>query len=83
MVYETLSGFQIGLWWYQILALRPDCLPELPFVSDGLLHRGSLRPTDTFSNTMFATGLDARIVSERKPSFALLDCHIRGINLYQ
>ena len=68
-------------YWYAWDMMVAD--PISLFMSDGRLHRVSLRPTDTFSNTMFATGLEARIGSERKPSFAMLDRHIRGIDLYQ
>ena len=79
---KTVESLRSALsYWYAWDMMVAD--PSSLFMTDGRLHRGNLRPTDTFSNTMFATGLEARIGTERKASFALLDRHIRGIDKYQ
>jgi hypothetical protein len=41
---------------------------------------GPIRHTDAASNTMFATGMSARLGTKTQPSVALLDRHIRSLD---
>ena len=79
--FETVKAIRSSLAYYQAWDMMVSN-PGTAYFHERRIVIGNPRPTDCLGCTMHATGLAARIGSERKASFALLDRHVRGLDTY-